>query len=180
MKKIITKSAVATKKLAENFAKKIIRLSHSRNDKNTIIIGLFGNLGAGKTVFCQGFAKGLGITKNIHSPTFIIMKKYRIPKSKIKNQKSKVQFKNKNLEQKFPTSNLQLPTSIIHLDAYRLENLKELLDLGWNELIQNPKNIILIEWADKIRKILPKNSVKIKFEHKNKNRREISFLIPLL
>lgn len=150
MRRIITKSAGQTKKFAEKLAKKILRPSEGRSDKNAVVIGLFGNLGVGKTVFCQGFAKGLGITKNIHSPTFIIMKKYQIlnPESYILN-------------------------SFVHIDVYRLENPKELADLGWSELIKNPRNIILVEWPDKIKKILPKDCIKIKFEHKGKNKRAI-------
>ena len=62
---------------------------------------------------------------------------------------------------------------LIHIDAYRLQNPKELLDLGWDELIENPRNIILVEWADKIQKILPKNYIQVKLEYIDKNKRKI-------
>jgi len=146
MIKIITKSEEETKKFAAKVAKVILRPSEGRSRKEAIVLGLFGDLGAGKTTFCQGFASGLGISENIHSPTFVIMKNYKL--------------KAKSYQ-------------LIHIDAYRLQNPKELLDLGWDELIENPRNIILVEWADKIQKILPKNYIQVKLEYIDKNKRKI-------
>lgn len=60
-----------------------------------------------------------------------------------------------------------------HFDAYRLKNEKDILALGWKEIINNPGNIVLIEWAEKIKKILPRKCVKIYFEHVDKNKRKI-------
>lgn len=161
MKKMITKSKEETQKFAGDFAKKI--LSKKQTPRKAIIIGLIGNLGAGKTTFIQGFAKGLGIKKKIISPTFVILKKIKITKrskiqSRILGTKSKISsFKN-----------------LIHIDAYRLENPHELLNLGWRELLNNSQNIILIEWADKIKKILPKNHIKINFKFIDETKREMS------
>lgn len=146
MRKIITASPNKTQSLAGGLAKKILSQKTSR--KSALIIGLTGNLGSGKTTFIQGFAKGLGIKQKIISPTFVIMKSYKLPVF---------------------TANYKL----IHIDAYRLENPKELINLDWNELIKNPYNIVLVEWADKIKKILPKNSAKISFKSLDKNKREI-------
>lgn len=61
-----------------------------------------------------------------------------------------------------------------HIDAYRIKKTKEIVDLEWKEIINNPKNIIIIEWAEKIKGILPKNYIKIKFEHVSRNKRKIS------
>lgn len=143
-RKIITKSIWETQKFAKEFAQFLTREFDSRV---SLVIGFFGDLGAGKTVFCQGFAKGLGISRNIHSPTFVILKTYKLQANSYK---------------------------LIHIDAYRLQNPKELLDLGWNELIQNPNNIILIEWADRIKKILPQNYIQVKLKHICQNKREIT------
>jgi len=62
-----------------------------------------------------------------------------------------------------------------HIDCYRIENKKELLDLGFKEIISNPKNVVIIEWAEKIKSILPKDTVFIEFKFVNMNTREISW-----
>ena len=63
--------------------------------------------------------------------------------------------------------------NFFHFDCYRIENPKEILSLGFKEIIANPKNIVTIEWADKIKKILPKESLIIKFKFINQNTRKI-------
>lgn len=179
MEKIITKSKEETEKFAEDFAKQIL-LAKSNLINNTIalVIGLYGNLGTGKTTFTQGFAKGLCIKQKIISPTFVILKIFKITKKspslltlqKTKKTSSfvKTTKDKQNLKQENQFSNL------IHIDAYRLENPEELLNLGWYELIKNPQNIVLVEWADKIKKILPKNYlIKINFKFLDENKREI-------
>lgn len=106
-----------------------------------IIISLEGDLGAGKTTFTQGFAGGLGIREKIQSPTFVILKIYDIPKSR---------------------------KNFIHVDAYRLK-AEDFKILGWKEFIKNPENIILVEWGNRIKKILPKKTIRILFEHGKKS-----------
>ena len=63
-----------------------------------------------------------------------------------------------------------------HFDCYRIEKPKEILDLGFEEIIQDPKNIVAIEWAEKIKKILPKTTKWINFKFLNKASRSIDFL----
>ncbi len=116
--------------------------------RQAAVIGLIGDLGAGKTIFAKGFAKGLGIKEDVTSPTFVLEKIYKL---KTKNRRF-----------------------FVHIDAYRIENSKELLSLGFKKLLKEPSNIILIEWADKIKNILPKKYIKICFEHMEKNKRKIS------
>jgi tRNA threonylcarbamoyladenosine biosynthesis protein TsaE len=145
MIEIITKSAEETKKVGFNLAAVLRKESISNK---AFIIALEGNLGSGKTTFIQGLAKGLGVRENVLSPTFVIQKDFPL---KLKN------FKN-----------------FYHIDAYRLEYYKELLELGFIDLAKNPGNLIVIEWADKIKKILPKNILKIKFINLGKNKREIT------
>ncbi|GAH10373.1 unnamed protein product [marine sediment metagenome] len=70
----------------------------------------------------QGFSKGLGIKEKILSPTFVIMKKFQVPGKKIVHW-------------------------FYHIDCYRIRKPKELSDLGFKEIISNPKNIVAIEWA---------------------------------
>lgn len=117
-------------------------------NKRANLVLLEGELGGGKTTFSQGFMAGLGIIENITSPTFVIMKSYSIPNSEYK---------------------------IYHLDLYRLNQEWEVLDLGIIDLIQNPKNIMLIEWASKTPKLwenLP--NTMIKFEVINPTERVIT------
>lgn len=136
MSKIITNSSEETKKFAEDFAKKYFRG----------IIALTGNLGAGKTTFTQGFAKGLGIKDTINSPTFVLLKRYVVPDKK--------QF-------------------FFHLDLYRLENEQELKNLGIEEILENRENIILIEWAEKAENLLPKKYTNIYIDNLEEDKREI-------
>jgi tRNA threonylcarbamoyladenosine biosynthesis protein TsaE len=142
----ITKNAKETKKLGEILAEKILSLKIKKR-----FLALKGELGGGKTTFLQGFARGLGIKKKISSPTFIIMKKF-----KIKNPKSK--FEN-----------------FYHIDCYRIQRPKEILNLGFKEIVKNSKNIVAVEWAEKIERVLPKNCLKIEFEMISFNKRKIKF-----
>ena len=141
-------SPTQTKRLGESLAKHI--LEKGLQDQ-VVIIGLVGELGTGKTCFLQGFAQGLHIRSKILSPTFAIMKKY-----KIQDTKYKVFF---------------------HIDCYRIENTKEILDLGFADMCGNPTNIIAIEWADRVKKILPNNTLILKFRFLDKNKREIKTYI---
>ncbi|MDO8522906.1 MAG: tRNA (adenosine(37)-N6)-threonylcarbamoyltransferase complex ATPase subunit type 1 TsaE [bacterium] len=137
--KIITKSAAETKKLGEKLAREIVLSPDgSRTSiKEALVISLEGELGAGKTTFTQGFAKGLGVKENPRSPTFVIMRVYPIRKR---------------------------VSNFIHIDAYRIAS-KDMKALGWNEFSRKPGNIILIEWGNRIKNILPKNSLVISFGH---------------
>lgn len=136
---IITKSENETFEFAKNFAKKL---------KGGEVIGLIGDLGAGKTVFTKGLAEGLGIKDNVSSPTFVVMKIYSTqnPKSKIQN--------------------------LIHIDAYRLESENDLKNIGLDEYLNNDDCVIIVEWVDRIKKTLPKNLVLVTIKHKQNNKRK--------
>lgn len=110
------------------------------------IIALTGELGTGKTTFVQGFAKGLGIKEKIISPTFVLIRQHQIPKTK---------------------------KMLFHIDLYRLENKKEFKNLGLAEILNDSNHLILIEWAEKVKNILPKNSIWIFFETINQKTRSI-------
>ena len=152
-KQYLTASPSQTKKLGETLAREILK---TKPKKIAQILGLEGDLGGGKTTFLQGFARGLGIKQKILSPTFIIMRKIEV--------------------KPLPCGGLTSATSIktfYHIDCYRIKKPKEILDLGFKEIISNPQNIVVVEWADKIKKILPKNSLILKFKFVNKNSRKI-------
>ncbi len=148
MTEIITKSEQETKKmaglLAEEIAKKPLKI------KGAVVIGLQGELGSGKTNFVQGFARGLGIRKRLTSPTFVLLKRYRVNSSRFAVH------------------------SLYHVDCYRLNKAEDLLDLDFNEIITNPENVVLIEWAEKVRKILPKDTIWISFKVVSGKKRKIT------
>ena len=94
---------------------------------------LAGDLGAGKTTFVQGFGKALRVEDAITSPTFVIVHTY---------------------QGAFP---------IVHVDAYRLEHLQELLDLGLGELLDH-EGVTLIEWGDVVIPALPPEFIEVRLE----------------
>jgi tRNA threonylcarbamoyladenosine biosynthesis protein TsaE len=94
---------------------------------------LAGDLGAGKTTFVQGFGKALNVEQPITSPTFVIVHTY---------------------DGAFP---------IVHVDAYRLEHLQELLDLGLGELLDH-EGVTLIEWGDVVIPALPPEFLEVRLE----------------
>ena len=116
------------------------------------VIALAGDLGAGKTTFVKGLAKGLGVKNTITSPTFLLIKKYAVRKAR-----SKIE-------------------SFYHIDCYRLENEKKLQCLGIEEIIKDKRAITVIEWPEKIKNLLPKDAIKIKFEWAGENERKISIV----
>jgi tRNA threonylcarbamoyladenosine biosynthesis protein TsaE len=165
-KEIITSSIARTKKIAEKIAQKIIK---KRSKNRALVIGLKGDLGGGKTTFVQGLAKGLGTKEKILSPTFVIIKKYEVRSTKKRRKK--------NLElQTSPAcrSGRDFRLYLYHFDCYRIKNPKEILDLGFKEIISNPQNIVVVEWADKIKKIMPENTLWFDFEFINESTRKIS------
>jgi len=143
----LSKNISETGILAKNFLKLV---SHKKTSQKAVVVGLYGDLGSGKTAFVKEVAKALGTEKYIISPTFVIMKNYKL---KTKNYKL-----------------------LIHIDAYRLDDPKELISLGWEELINDSQNLIFVEWADKVEKILPLSSFKINFKFVNENTREIDII----
>lgn len=104
---------------------------------------LSGELGSGKTTFIQGFAKGIGIKDKILSPTFVLIREHHVPKSLKK---------------------------LYHIDLYRIdqENIKT---LGLEEIVADENNIVLIEWAQKL-KDLPKKSIKISIKKEGLTQRK--------
>ncbi|OGZ66514.1 MAG: tRNA (adenosine(37)-N6)-threonylcarbamoyltransferase complex ATPase subunit type 1 TsaE, partial [Candidatus Staskawiczbacteria bacterium RIFCSPHIGHO2_01_FULL_41_41] len=135
MKVIHTNNFKETQMVGQNFAREILAAG---TQKNAVVLALSGDLGSGKTTFLQGFAKGLGIEEVVNSPTFIVMKRFKIYDLRFKN--------------------------FYHIDCYRLDNEKDVEFLHFQEIISNPKNIVAIEWPEKIAGILPQNSISITFK----------------
>lgn len=153
----------------EAFAKQYIGgVVASRKDvENTMacVVGLYGNLGSGKTAFTQAIAKALGVEGHITSPTFVIEKIYPLIHNLSTN----------SAQPSTPSSphNPQVFTHLIHIDAYRLENSDEMKHLGWDEIVADPHNLIVIEWPEKIIDIVPADHARLKFTFIDKTTREI-------
>lgn len=154
--RLLSRSTGETNKIATELARKITRTA---SQKHAVVLALEGELGAGKTTFVKAFAKALGIKSHITSPTFVLMKHYQLPRTATQWGK--------------PAISYQL---LIHIDAYRLKDYHELLALGIKEAITDPKNIILIEWAERVRPILPKKYIKIHIDHIDLKTRKITIV----
>jgi tRNA threonylcarbamoyladenosine biosynthesis protein TsaE len=102
------------------------------------IVTLSGDLGAGKTVFAKSIAHTLGVEEMVTSPTFVIENIYRLT--------------GKPWER------------FIHIDAYRLKNGDELRALGWDEIIADPANLIILEWPELVGEIIPEHAVSLRFD----------------
>ena len=151
---IITKSSSETKKLGEILAQEL---------KGGEIICLSGNLGSGKTTFAQGFLKGLKVEGPYTSPTFVVMKKYHITWNMEHGTKYKRMLH-------APCSMLH---DVYHIDAYRV-SAKDIFNMGWKEIAADKNNVIIVEWAERIKKIIPERAIWVRFEWTSKNERKIS------
>jgi tRNA threonylcarbamoyladenosine biosynthesis protein TsaE len=110
--------------------------------QNTVI-GLFGDLGAGKTEFVKGIAEGLGGTDSVTSPTFTLVHEYRSGR---------------------------LP--LFHMDFYRLETEKELDEIGFDDYLGQP-GICAIEWANKFPNRMPREAIRVEIRIDSPNERTI-------
>ncbi len=110
------------------------------------VVTLSGDLGAGKTTFVQGVASALGVTAPVTSPTFVIIHHY---------------------EGRFP---------VVHMDVYRLDYIQQVLDLGFEELLQ-PDAVLLVEWGEAVAPLLPRRylDVEIRRTDDGDDEREFAF-----
>lgn len=111
------------------------------------IVGLSGDLGAGKTTFVQHVARELGVTDPVTSPTYVIAERYDITHPPF--------------------------TSLVHIDAYRLEP-KEVSTIGWEDFIKNPENLVLVEWPENIGDAFPSDAEKLSFSVVSESSRDIA------
>ena len=119
----------------------------ARDLKKGSIVAIEGPLGAGKTVFVKGIARGLGIEEQVTSPTYTIISEY----SGILNGEK---------------------ITIFHIDAYRLTGSEDFLAIGGEEIIFG-NDISLIEWSEKISGVIPPTAIKVIIEIKRDNERLI-------
>ncbi len=113
------------------------------------VVALSGELGAGKTAFTQGLARGLGVTRPVTSPTFVLVNQYPLPGGR----------------------------ALHHVDCYRLANAPlEMWDVGLSDLMSGD-DIVVIEWADRIPELLPDGYLEVAFTYLDDTHRRLC-LIP--
>jgi tRNA threonylcarbamoyladenosine biosynthesis protein TsaE len=113
------------------------------------VVALYGDLGAGKTLFCKGVGEALGIPPDrIVSPTFTIV-----------------------------TEHAGASVPLTHIDVYRLEGPREADEIGMRELLSGD-GVCLVEWADKIEELLPTNCIQVRFTFSGDDRRRIAIAAP--
>lgn len=142
-----SKAEKDTRNLAKLFAEELLK---TKPEKKALVVGLKGELGTGKTTFTKAFLRTLGVKDRVASPTFIFSRRYR--------------------------SRLKYYKNIWHFDVYRLHSLKGVEEIGLAEAISQNENLVLVEWADKVKGILPKGTIWVEFKHGVKsNERNITF-----
>lgn len=137
---IMTKNAGQTQKVAALLASEARGVSTA----HALVLALSGELGAGKTTFVQGFCRALGIKDRITSPTFVLMKIYKLAKKKLKFE------------------------HLVHIDCYRIERADELMHLGLDNILADSDAIVLIEWANRIKSALPDDAIVLEMRHGEK------------
>ena len=134
-----------------NIAQGILSLCMREEDKKiATVLGLSGDLGAGKTAFTKELAKALEMKHEITSPTFVIMKSYPISANK-----------------KY--------THLIHIDAYRIESDDEMRVLGLEEILNDPTKLVCIEWPEKIQGVLPRDIHNVTFVLHSDGMRDVAY-----
>lgn len=108
------------------------------------VVALFGGLGAGKTAFVRGFARGAGYSGRVTSPTFAIVNEYRGGR-----------------------------LAVFHFDLYRLASSDELYDIGWEDYLAE-KGVCVTEWSENIEDAIPAEAVRVTIEPRSDSVREIT------
>lgn len=145
---IETNSASQTDKVARLLGKEIKNIL----SPHAIIVALSGELGSGKTTFVKGLAKGLGIEASITSPTFILISKY-LPTKKLQAKSYKLK-------------------AFYHIDPYRLKDAKDILP-ELQEFFTQENAVIAIEWGERLKEFLPKDTIWVELKHMGENRRSV-------
>jgi len=126
-------------KTLEELEEEVTSFIHSLipSRQRATLVTLAGELGAGKTAFVKAVSRALGITEVVNSPTFVLEKIYQLGGETPKFVR------------------------LVHIDAYRLESGADLTPLGFDELMRDKRNLILLEWPGEVTDALPEPAVKI-------------------
>lgn len=134
-----------TKEDLEKFAGDVLAMVKAEAPDGAQVIALSGDLGAGKTTFTQALGRQLGITEDITSPTFTIMKGYETTDDTF--------------------------THLVHMDAYRIEAEDELRPLHFAEILNTPKTLLVVEWAELIKGAIPATALHLTLSVKDETTR---------
>jgi len=136
MRRHTTRKALETRR----FARILFSSLRRRKLSHALVIALQGELGAGKTTFVQGLLRSLGVKQNILSPTFVIMKRFSL-------RNRKTHFRN-----------------VYHIDAYRIHP-RDLIALDIHTIFEDPDTLVVIEWAERVKKLLSPETIWLQFKH---------------
>ena len=130
------------------------------------VLALSGELGAGKTTFAQAVAKKLGVEETVNSPTFVIEKIYPVKPLRDHAASSLLEKHGHGVS---------MFNRLVHIDAYRLKGAEELHALGWDELIADPENLIIIEWPEHVEDAIPMSAHRISIAINDGDARTITY-----
>jgi len=122
--------------------------------KDTNVLALYGKLGSGKTTFVQGLAKALGVKDKVQSPTFTLVREYKIS----------YKLPARNATQSVAGGKAISYKLLIHVDCYRVDSEKDLKGVSLQEYWEDKESLVVIEWAERVKDILPENRLDICFE----------------
>ncbi len=128
--------------------REVLAAVRARQGFGARVLALTGELGAGKTTFTKELAKQLGVADDVTSPTFVILKNY---------QTTDANFK-----------------TLTHIDAYRIEDPRELTVLGFEDILKDTERLLVIEWAERVDALLPETAYRMTFSHLDASSRHIA------
>ncbi len=151
----------ATRKAGQNLGELLL---NEPVGKQAFVLALEGELGAGKTTFVRGLAKGLGIREKITSPSFLIAKRYEVSTSRRRRRSFGL----------YPQDDGGW-VALWHFDFYRLEHptKRDLELLDFQNILRDPRNIVAIEWAERVVQFLPKQKLVLQFEAASSQKRRL-------
>ncbi len=146
---LISNSVEKTREIAAQLIREMTAAKAGKlKNSQASVVALVGELGAGKTAFIQGLGEYLGVNQRILSPTFLIMRRFELTG-----------------QPKF--------SALYHFDFYRTENESEILNLGYEEIVSSTANLVVVEWADRFKRLMPKEAVWVNLEWLGEQKRKI-------
>lgn len=126
-------------------AAEVLTLIGQQATDTAVVVALSGELGAGKTTLMQALAHQLGVAETITSPTYVVMKGYELEAERL-------------------PAGLERFSHLIHIDAYRIEDVDEMRVLRFGELLGQKDTIICIEWPEHIQTLIPNEAITVRIE----------------
>lgn len=137
----------------KDIASEVLASLGARESEGALVVGLSGDLGAGKTAFTKCVAELLGVTDTVTSPTFILEKIYPVQ------------------ENTFFGGRID---KLVHIDAYRLDTGDDMRALDWRRTVEDRGALVLLEWPEQVKDALPSSLVMLSFEYVGEGVRAVS------